>query len=205
MAEDILLKVRLDTSGARSDLKSLYGDMARAPRTAVSAGGAPGGGGGGGGSGGGGGGGGSSGGISLGSILAKLAAILAAQQLIGTGAGLAAGSVKDIARDAIFGGQLGQARGMSAARDAVAGRLGLAYEHGLISDNQLKQAFQMEKQFGSGAQERGRAKAKAALGGELLENLAVEGADIVGGGAAMKGFIESLGVASDVLNGMFGK
>lgn len=163
MAEDILLKVRLDTSGARRDLQALYGDMARAPRTAVSPTG-------GGVSGGGrapaagGGGGGGMGGMALGGIAASLAAVAGTLQMIaGQRTSYLAGGLKDQAREFALGSQYGSARGQIAAADATAGRLGLAYEYGLISDNQLKQAYEVERDFGTGAQTRGTAKARAAL------------------------------------------
>jgi hypothetical protein len=206
MAEDILLKVRLDTTGARRDLATLYGDMARAPRTSVGAAGGGSGGsaggsvpvvGGGGGSGGGGG-----GGFSLGPILAKLTALISAQQMIGSAGPALAASGRDALRESILSGGLGHARGALGAREEVAGRLGPAYGLGLISKERLQSQFDLSMKYGAGMRAKGTAQARAALAGSVAGTIGSESAALAADAVPILG--EILGIGKQFLDHLNG-
>lgn len=186
---DAQIRLRLDTSGARSDLRGLYDEMRRAP--AVRPGGAGGGSGPAGLSGGGQG----AGGFDLASILARLTTVIAAQQMVGAAGPAALGAGLDFAREAVLGPQLGTARGAVAARDAVANRFGLAYDLGVMSDDLLRQQYDVEMQFGVGRQTKGAARAKAALQGEMLGTM---------GEAASDRLRTVLSGLTDAINGLRG-
>lgn len=175
-AQEAKIRVRLDTSGAKSDLNALYGDMRRAPGipTAASAGGPAGSAGGGGGGG---------GGFALGPILAKLTSLIAAQQLIGSAGNVALSAGKDALRGAVLGGHLGSARSALSAREDVAGRFGLAYKLGLVSRQTLEDQFDISQEFGAGARQQGQAQVRAALAKKTVtavgSDAATLGAEVV--------------------------
>lgn len=139
MAQDALIRVRLDTSGAKSDLAALYGEMRRSPGVSggVAAGAMRGAGppqgmlG--------------MGGFDIGSILmsvAKWAPIAAiGRGALGTamdvGGALTAGPAAMLER-AIFGDIKGEIQGAQSARDAVVGMTGTAVGYGLMTASQAK-------------------------------------------------------------------
>jgi len=171
--KDVVLRVRFDTAQGKRDLAALFGGglpggvapggpvgpsapsgPAGAPSPGRGGGGGPGG-----------------GGFALGPILAKLAAAVAGLSLVGSAGQVALSSGRDALREALLGGTLGGARGALASREAVASKFGLAYQLGLVGSDTLTQQFQMEQQFGAGAQAKGQARARADLADETFGSL----------------------------------
>ena len=168
MSDDAVIRIQLDTSGAKSKLDALYGQMSQAPPIHV-----------GGGSGGTGARGapvtgvvGGAGAIALAPTLAKLAAAAAALSVVGTaGPGAMLSTAKDELRYAALGPALGTARGALRSRDAVASQLGTAVEFGLVGQSQVQSLYETMNAFGPGAQARGEAKVNAMLGSSVRSSI----------------------------------
>lgn len=194
---DVVLRVRLDTSQGKRDLAAMFGGGGGGLPGAGSPGvaGRPGGVGAGAPVAGTGAGPVGGGGFALGPILAKLAAAVAGLSLIGGAAPrLGRDAIVDEARSLLLGkGQLGAARGIIAARDAVASRFGFAYGQGLVGEDTLKQQLGFEMQAGAGAEAKGQAGARAALSSEVLAQLK----SVLG--EVLK---EELGILGDAIDGV---
>jgi hypothetical protein len=175
MAQEALVRLKLDTSGATSAYDSFVGHVRRNPPAAN----LPGGGGGGGFTGGGSGVGG--GGFDINSLLTKLVAAFSVQQAVGAIGPAALGMGRDALRESLLGGAFGSARGALASRDTVASRFGLAYQLGSVDDDMLKTMYGVEQQYGAGAAAKGAARARAALSGSVISDVGSELAEVAAG------------------------
>lgn len=193
MSQDATVKIRLDTSGARSELQGLYGDMRRAPAVqvpgAVPGGGVPGGGAGAGGGVG-------AGGFNLSSLLGSLARLAPLAMLgapaIGDAFATANGVLGGIGAAANpFQGVAAGVRGRQRAIDETAQTFGLARGLGLVGEKESQAFYETIRPFRE-AQATGEAAIKGELGWEQAKSTLDDvGTRIV---SAIEGLGKSLGV-----------